>query len=335
MSVVMKVLLRDALGREKIAILKLYDRRYALGVRDEWYGKIPPWGPTREVEYRKAVECGQLEAYLQWLESEEPDDDGEDSEDRIGNMIAQDEGDIYQRSLLSYTQESAIYERLEHLQGQDIPQLFATVRLDRKTISPPISTDDKTATYLDVPGLLLEYVEGFFLYDLAEHTPKELWQPVVDDAIRIVNRITDHDVLNEDVKTRNTLVRKADNSTGYKVVMIDFGHARLRGPDEPDLDWRVAKHSADEEGAIGGPMSRQLNKISPGVIVYDDHANTPRWLGVQTFENPPAYKEWCLNNPNEAEGVGYHEDALASLNAEGAIIWEGWPSRNREPPPRN
>ncbi|KAI9750319.1 MAG: hypothetical protein M1835_001400 [Candelina submexicana] len=321
MSVVMKVLLREPSGCDKVAILKLYDRRYALGVRKEWYGKIPPWDPAREREYRKAVDCGQLAAYMQWLDAGEPDEHGEDSDDLIGNLTAQDEGDIYRRCTLSYAQESSVYERLEGLQGEDIPRLFATVRLDRTSIYPPIPTDNNAATYLDVPGLLMEYVEGFPIHDIADHTPEELWQPIVDDAIDVINHITDHDVVNQDVKTRNTLVRKADNLSGYKVILLDFGHARLRGQDESDLEWREAKYNADEEGAIGQVMESILRKIKPGVVKEKEKygARNYRWLGAHTFESPRAYQEWLLKNPDMAlEGIA--EDALRKFAAEGSLI---------------
>ncbi|KAI9705827.1 MAG: hypothetical protein M1836_005233 [Candelina mexicana] len=319
-SPVMKVVFKDSSGREKIAILKLYDRRITPDYRTDYENKFPSWDLAREEEYRKAVKCGQVTACVEWLNAGEPDDDGDDFDERMGNEIAQDEAEVYRHSLRTYTHELAVYERLEDLQGQDIPQLFASVRLDQSSLDPTIPTDS-TAKYFEIYGLLMEYIDGFPMFDLGVHAPSQSWQLVVDDALEIVNRITDHDIVNDDVRVRNMIIRKADNEAGYKAVMIDFGLGKFRDPDAPDLEWREAKYYADEETAIGRVMESILQKIKPGVVKHKEKygRRNYRWLGAHTFESPRAYQEWLLENPDMAlEGIA--EDALRKFVAEGTLI---------------
>src|SRR2546430_722960 len=79
-------------------------------------------------------------------------------------------------------------------------------------------------------------------------------------AITIVNCISDHGILNEDVKTRNVLVRKKGQSEGYDVFMIDFAQCRFHGRDKSEKEWRLTKWRQDEEGAIGYVMRTKLKK---------------------------------------------------------------------------
>jgi hypothetical protein len=53
-------------------------------------------------------------------------------------------------------------------------------------------------------------------------------KPICDEAIRVVNIVNDHNILNEDVRS------KEGSKNGYKVFMIDFALSRLRESDEAD-----------------------------------------------------------------------------------------------------
>lgn len=65
--------------------------------------------------------------------------------------------------------------------------------------------------------------------------------------MRIYERYTDLDVLNQDVRFENFIVKP----DGSGVVMIDLAQSRLRGEDENFATWKKAKWGVDEEGAIG------------------------------------------------------------------------------------
>jgi hypothetical protein len=45
--------------------------------------------------------------------------------------------------------------------------------------------------YFDVPRIILEYIDGFPLTDLEYYAPKVAWQSVCEDAIRMVNLMSD------------------------------------------------------------------------------------------------------------------------------------------------
>ena len=115
--------------------------------------------------------------------------------------------------------------------------------------------------YLNCPGILLEYIQGFHLTDLDKFAPKATWQPICEEAIRIINEIGSFDVRNEDIKTRSFVVHKDSDTAQFKVFMMDFGSCVLRKPDQDDHDWREWKAMQDEEGAIGLVMERKLQGV--------------------------------------------------------------------------
>lgn len=56
-----------------------------------------------------------------------------------------------------YETEVDIYNTLKGIQGKDIPRLFACVTVP----GPDISSRDTSATkYIDIPGILLQYIPG-------------------------------------------------------------------------------------------------------------------------------------------------------------------------------
>lgn len=69
-----------------------------------------------------------------------------------------------------------------------------------------------------------------------------------------VYKLGDHDVLNNDVRPENVLIRNVD----YSVAMVDFAQSRLRREDESWQEWKEHKWTIDEEGAIGYVMGRKL-----------------------------------------------------------------------------
>lgn len=107
---------------------------------------------------------------------------------------------------------------------------------------------------MDCSGILLEVIDGFVLSDLSEHAPRGTWQGVCDEAIRIVNSISDCDIRNEDVKTRSFIVRRDEGTGRFKPIMIDFARCVLRQEGQDDCDWGFWRAHQDEEGAIGVVM---------------------------------------------------------------------------------
>ena len=138
-----------------------------------------------------------------------------------------------------------------------------------------------------VHGILIEYVPGLslrsFVHSALRSPDTKLRQElasIADEAVAVVLKISSYPVLNRDVRLDNMLVRAAyvsslrlggDEDTGGEImvtpdsfsetaiceptisrntsrcVAIDFGHSRLRFPDETDEQWRCAKSFYDEE----------------------------------------------------------------------------------------
>lgn len=133
-----------------------------------------------------------------------------------------------------YRAEVETYDIPKDMQGQNIPQLFACVTLsDCSSSSQGASVVDE---YVDIPGIVLQYVDGFPLTDIAAHAPKAIWQSICDEAIQLVHKISDGGILNEDVKTRSSIVHETPG-VGFRLFMIDFALCHFRREYQDEEDW--------------------------------------------------------------------------------------------------
>ena len=243
-------------GLESHMILKLYDRRFATELRDD--KGIPPWTLEIEKEYQKFILDGGASEFLARLRSHE---DLVEEEGESWNA-AQTEAYLYNYMQNLYDAETEVYQRLKDIQGVDVPKLLARLTLHDSLCSSDLSEGiDK---YVDYHGILLELIHGFPLNELATHAPSQTWQSICEDAIRIVNVIGQRGIRNEDVKTRNFIVRHDPVKEKFKVFMIDFALCVLRGQQQDEQSWRRWKALQDEEGAVGFVMQRYLK----GGFVY-------------------------------------------------------------------
>ncbi|KAI4289476.1 MAG: hypothetical protein L6R35_001257 [Caloplaca aegaea] len=236
----------------KHAILKLYDWRYAAQLRQDH--KVDPWTPDHEAKYRAFVETGDAAKFISALE------DDDDTDDPQLWDTARDETFLYDYCRDLHSCEVEAYSRLQNLQGRNIPQFLADVTFNAFPMQ-------KNA-FFQVRGILLELITGYSLADLAKYAHPSSWQRICDEAIHTINLISNHGVLNEDVKTRNVLVRTHDDnnkdSEDCEVVTIDFAQCRFREMNQSEADWRHEKCRQDEEGAIGYVMAHKLN----GAVEY-------------------------------------------------------------------
>ena len=158
---------------------------------------------------------------------------------------AHDEAYLFSISCDQYRSEVNAYAHLEDLQGKRVPQFLAHVHMNVFPTDNPL---------FQVHGILIEFIEGYHLSEL----PNELqstWQSICDEAIRTINLIGDHGVLNEDVRPHNIILRKQATSPAPEIFVIDFGQCRFREDYESDADWVHEKSVQDEEGAIGYVMA--------------------------------------------------------------------------------
>lgn len=238
-------------------ILKLYDRRYLINVREEY-------GDTNPTEYTWYKQAAYAE-YLLALQNEQkkPID--------FGNMEMMMEADLSDGEFEGYMAhwakklyetELQTYEDLHLLQGKRIPRLYSAV-----LYTHPHSIPDP------VPGLLLEYIPSLSLRQFIQYDPP--WSPslvrrVCNDAVKLVDEVSDHEVLNEDVRVDNVLVRLSALSNVEDMspacvacVLIDLSHCRKRRSDEGEEEWMRAKWSQDEEGAVGYVAQREVRDRYP------------------------------------------------------------------------
>ena len=237
-------------------VLKLFDRRYATQLRRD--NQASPWTADIEVAYRALVESTDISS-LFGLYAQKQTDYKWNPKAEAGWNLAHREAYLQFCCRKHFSTETLVYDQLRDLQGKCIPHLAARILLKSPSSSGP------ACEYLDCPGILLEYVQGFSLTDLDKFSPKADWQQICDEAIRTINLVGGRGIRNEDVKTRSFIVRHHPQTnhrqtTRPDVVMIDFGSCVLRTKDQDDRDWREWKAMQDEEGAIGMVMERKLKK---------------------------------------------------------------------------
>jgi hypothetical protein len=240
------------------AILKLYDRRFAAQLRKDQTND--PWTTDRESAYIDFVRSGRAQDFLDKLRN---DDNFEEPEE--GWDIAENETYLHDLCIDMFKTETIVYTKLRSYQGTRIPRLFAPVTLRIKSLHLENGVDSAPpdSELFQVHGILLGLIPGFTLAQLDEDkAPRTSWQAIVDQAIQTVHILSDHNILNGDIRTSNILITPdADAQGGYRVIMIDFAQCRFRGEDESDLKWGRAKWSQDEEGAIGLVMKARLKKF--------------------------------------------------------------------------
>lgn len=135
-----------------------------------------------------------------------------------------------------YKAEVEAYETLKDLQRKQIPQLLACVTIPAS--NPPQKQDESISRYLDSAGILLQYIEGFPLTDIERHAPREIWQHACDESIQLLNLISDHGILNKDVKTRSFIMCLDDAEMKFYLFMLDFALCTLRREFEDEDEWR-------------------------------------------------------------------------------------------------
>jgi serine/threonine protein kinase len=258
LSCVMEVdILQPAVDPSR-AVLKLYDWRFAAQLRED--NKIGPCTADHESAYIEFVRSGRAQDFLEKLRH---DDAFEEPEGGWG--IAENEAYLYNECTEMFKAEIAVYNKLQGYQGTRIPRLFGPVTLSigSPQVEKGIDTTTSDTELLKVNGILIELISGFTLAELNEaNSPRTSWQTIVDQAIQNIHIFSDHDILNEDVRTSNILVSpKPGAQCEYQVTMIDFAQCRFREEDESDLHWGRAKWSQDEEGAVGAVMKARLGKI--------------------------------------------------------------------------
>lgn len=252
----MEVEIETAPSRSARFVLKLYDFRYSTQLRDDY--KTASFGLAQEIAYFNFVKSGEARAFrTKFLQDEDFD---ELAENKLTG--AQKEVFLHTLCLQTFGHECEAYDRLNDLQGQDIPRLIAEVRLPTSFSS----TEETLGEFYEMKGILLELVDGFTLHELPDRAPREDWQKVCDQAVRVVQMCDEREIFNMDVRPANFLISPLPSKNTYRVVMLDFGQCRTRSPEESDREWGQAKWTENEEGKIGSAMQRRLERFGFDLI---------------------------------------------------------------------
>jgi serine/threonine protein kinase len=257
-SPVFKVHLDQTHSGQVEAVLKLFDRRCM-----KIYRARPHDGES-EKEYQDFIERVQT-GTTERIDFDDPDYDVD--KENPGEFEAYLEHICHQM----FENEKQTYLRLADLQGTKIPRLFNTVAF-------PVFRQDKS-TYT-VRGLLMEYIPSVTLRQLLlswdrdkPSIPISLVPSLCDEAIAIVNLISDRSVINTDVRLENVLVRQ-NNSSDHPVVIIDLAQSSLRS-DETEKEWKEWKRREDEEGAIGCVAEKLIKRtLGEGVWKFNRSSDT-------------------------------------------------------------
>ncbi|KAG9580835.1 hypothetical protein KCU77_g12048, partial [Aureobasidium melanogenum] len=261
-------------------VLKLYDRRFSTQHRKDW--EAAPWKPELEKEYQDFVGCGDAEEFFSYWDAEK-ERENEWSAAYVSNharwSVAKREPYLQWDATNTYETEKKAYEHMAKLQGEDVPRVFGEVVLDQSAALQNQSDDgeagkdeaesihqdsDINPQVVNMPGILIQYIDGFHLTDLHEHLPQDCWQPIVDTSIETLHHIQECGILNRDVNTRSFMVHPLT----HKVMMIDFGIVLFRQDFEDDREWERLQAQEDEEGAVGLPMQTSLKERGGGTIIY-------------------------------------------------------------------
>jgi serine/threonine protein kinase len=259
-SPVFKVRLDRGLSRDSgklEGVLKLYDRRCMANFR-EMYDEGHPHDGQKEKEYEEYLDHLR-QGFIKPVNFDDPDIYPDDLSP--GGFEAYLESVCHQL----FNAEKRTFLHLADLQGTKIPRLLCIVGYR-------VFRQDKS-TYV-VPGLLMEYIPSITLLTLFNSwkhenppVPISVVPSLCNEAISLVNLLSDRSILNSDVRLENFLVRTQGGDNGHPVVIIDFACCRLRRSDEMDEQWMQAKWSQDEEGAVGFPLEK-LVKTKLGVNVW-------------------------------------------------------------------
>ncbi|THU98407.1 hypothetical protein K435DRAFT_752978 [Dendrothele bispora CBS 962.96] len=242
-SQVLKVTLASpSISLPSTMILKVYDRRYAKDLRE--FHDASDLSAESERAFRtfmSSEDTGSQRNLDEWAQKR-IDDDNRDIEP------LPEETEAYLAALLTsyYENEVRVYERISAMQGKDIPLFLGSTRFIESTTHP--DTIDA-----NVPGILLEYVEGVTLDKLPASA---LSASLCQKCVYIVQAFGDNGILNQDVRLENFIVTSSPTSN-RDIVMVDFAQSRLRKADEDDEQWKRAKWSTDEEGAIGYVLKKK------------------------------------------------------------------------------
>lgn len=109
----------------------------------------------------------------------------------------------------------------------------------------------------NVPGIVLEYVEGYELEFIDYHAPRETWFKFLQDATHALRDMLAKGVCHGDTHAANCKARHNLTTGALEPVFIDLGHSFVSDGDE-DYYWKARAAYEDIEAVIIGYMAQDL-----------------------------------------------------------------------------
>jgi hypothetical protein len=281
MSPVMRIGIHNsALAFEGDFVLKVFNRRYTSNIRG--MNRIEEWNLAREAHYRKHVHSATLVKYFDQCVANDDlyydphdEDGGRESKDEQNGQIcetelkhAYEEAWVHAFCIKMHKAEVEVYRRTQDVGGADVPRFKSNVTVpdfdaNGFRYDPNLSSS---------PGILIQYIDGFSLQDLCNHSispaPQSAWLYIIEDALRIVRLMRDRGIRNLDCCPRNTVVHWDQGTQRFKCKMLDFGHCVFRPEHWSEMKWHFYQFADDEEAHIGEEMEILLEKKKGGGYTY-------------------------------------------------------------------
>ncbi|KAK4160578.1 hypothetical protein QBC43DRAFT_325213 [Cladorrhinum sp. PSN259] len=316
LSCVMVVDIQPSTRLPAVAVLKLYDRRFAVGIREN--RELVSW--TREVEeqYAEFVKTGGFDSFIQKIhqrpekERYEPQEDEWWDDDACEAALADELNKLHKT-------ETSIYKVLRNVQGRLIPKVFAHVELD--IAQPGIDRISATAGAdglepFKVKGILMQHIEGFTLREIPHRCHRSAWQDIADQALAVVRVCDDYNIINYDIRLDNFVVSECKPGVEYQVYMIDFGMCRVRRKGESDFEWGREKTKIDEDGVVpalvGGILLRDQKGFELG---YKPSQRWERYRDGEKFRYPEC-EGWVLETRENGDMFWVHPEYEGTVRHE-------------------
>ncbi|KAF4948630.1 hypothetical protein FGADI_9534 [Fusarium gaditjirri] len=236
-SQVMHVRLKDNPGSIQEAVLKLYDRRWAGSIRQETQDKKAT-APSLAAEnaYASFVRSGKMHVFslaLRQIYETAPDKHKPRAIDFYSDQsdgVERYEAAVWYENDQRFKTELQTYKQLESIQGNQIPRLYAHVRIPVSFVGP--GSSDGTAEseqFLCVHGLLLEYIPGPQFKDWVNR-PNIGLTALAQRAVNSIFLINDLGVLVQ--KCCDDVIVADDNNASVggskKPFIVGFAEARFK-----------------------------------------------------------------------------------------------------------
>ncbi|KAI1390537.1 uncharacterized protein F4822DRAFT_153757 [Hypoxylon trugodes] len=232
-SPVMEVQIRASGETEyQEAVLKMFDRRFG---EDRYFyddTKRVPHTEQREAAWQEYVRQGLEMHLLTFIENHRKEfrlkrirylDGYDDPNEPEWMSFGKHEAIFHWKAHAKYKTEIEAYHELKELQGRRVPQLISTV-----TLTLPSDRPDLPPIYFEIPGILLQKINGFTLSKMFREVDNPmLWKQITQDAIEAAKYVNRAGVINFDMRLQNVVVARLDDG-GFQPFMIDFAQSTFR-----------------------------------------------------------------------------------------------------------